>query len=99
MFDTARFEKNTVYVRFRSESELTPLAQSIRGFEVAGADRIFYPAEASICGAYEVKVFSSKVPAPQAVRYGFRNVIQVNLYNTMGLPAYPFRTDRWNDFK
>jgi hypothetical protein len=35
-----------------------------------------------------------------AVRYAFRNVPRAaTLTNTGGLPAYPFRTDNWNDVK
>jgi sialate O-acetylesterase len=35
------------------------------------------------------------VPTPVAVRYGFIQYQDVNLYNAAGLPAVPFRTDDW----
>lgn len=38
-----------------------------------------------------------KVKNPQAVRYGWSNNPNVNLYNQEGLPASPFRTDLWED--
>lgn len=65
------------------------------GFEIAGNDRKFYPAKAEIRGN-QVVVWSDKVTAPVAVRYGWAdNNIAINLYNNEGLPASPFRTDTW----
>lgn len=34
-----------------------------------------------------------------AVRYAFHNLPEGNLTNTLGLPAFPFRTDRWDDVR
>ena len=42
-----------------------------------------------------VVVWSDKVAAPAAVRYGWANNPICNLYNREGLPASPFRTDAW----
>lgn len=64
----------------------------LRGFTIAGADGNFFPATAEIRGA-SVIVSSKDVPDPKAVRYGWANVPDVNLYNKDGLPASPFRTD------
>jgi sialate O-acetylesterase len=66
----------------------------IRGFEVAGQDRQFKPAAAKIEGE-EVLVRSPEVPLPVAVRYGWADNPDVNLYNKKGLPAAPFRSDDW----
>ncbi|HVP90901.1 MAG TPA: sialate O-acetylesterase [Terriglobales bacterium] len=63
-------------------------------FEVAGDDRIFYRAEAAISGD-TVVVSSPRVAAPKAVRLGWSQVAVPNLANREGLPASPFRTDRW----
>jgi sialate O-acetylesterase len=40
-----------------------------------------------------VIVFAEGIPDPQAVRYGWSNVPEVNFFNHDGLPASPFRTD------
>jgi sialate O-acetylesterase len=65
------------------------------GFAVAGADRQFVWADARIEGD-RVVVWSDRVPAPVAVRYAWAdNPARANLYNRAGLPAAPFRTDRW----
>lgn len=71
--------------------------EPIRGFEIAGEDRVFHPAEARIKGRSTVWVHSAAVPEPVAVRYCFTNYFHANLYNNYGLVAYPFRTDDWNE--
>ena len=63
-------------------------------FEVAGDDHIFYRAEAEISGD-TVVVRSPRVAAPAAVRLGWSQIAVPNLANKEGLPASPFRTDRW----
>jgi dTDP-D-glucose 4,6-dehydratase len=61
---------------------------------VAGADRVFYPAEAKI-DRDTLIVSSPKVREPVAVRYAWFNAPEANLYNGAGLPAVPFRSDTW----
>lgn len=61
-------------------------------FEVAGVDKRFHPATATIEGT-GVIVKSKDVVAPIAVRYGWSNAPVCNLQNADGLPASPFRTD------
>ena len=68
---------------------------ALQGFAVAGADRRFVPARAEIQGR-TVRVWHESVPQPRAVRYAWvNNPEQANLVNNSGLPASPFRTDRW----
>lgn len=66
--------------------------EDLKGFTMAGADGKFVPAEAAISGDYVV-VSADGVTDPKAVRYGWENVPDVNLFNKEGLPASPFRTD------
>lgn len=67
----------------------------VHGFEIAGADRVFHPAQARIVGD-TVMVHSSQVPQPAAVRYAWRdNPTDADLSNREGLPASPFRTTEW----
>ncbi len=67
----------------------------LRRFAVAGADKKWVWADASIEGE-SVVVSSPEVPAPVAVRYAYSsNPEGANLYNRAGLPASPFRTDAW----
>jgi sialate O-acetylesterase len=64
----------------------------LKGFTLAGADGKFVPATAKIDGS-NILVTASGVTDPKAVRYGWENVPDVNLFNHEGLPASPFRTD------
>ncbi len=66
----------------------------LREFTVAGADEKFVPAEAAIDGA-SIVVHAAQVAKPVAVRYAWRDDASANLANKEGLPASPFRTDRW----
>lgn len=80
---------------------LFPTFSELEGFEIAGADKKFYPAKAKIVGRTNtVEVWSEEVAQPVAVRYAFRNYVgNITLRNTFGLSAFPFRTDTWDDVK
>lgn len=67
-------------------------AGELRGFTIAGENLKFFPAQAHIIGD-SVAVFSPDVANPAAVRYGWGNNPDCNLYNKEALPASPFRTD------
>ena len=64
-------------------------------FTVAGTDRVFHPAQASIEHGETLVVRSDKVAKPVAVRFGFGAADMTNLVNGKGLPAPSFRTDDW----
>ena len=64
----------------------------LNGFEIAGADGRFVWADATVEGD-TVIVSSPEVKRPSAVRYGWADNPDCNLYNRAGLPASPFRTD------
>jgi sialate O-acetylesterase len=64
----------------------------LKGFTIAGEAGVFHPARAEIRGKTLV-LTSEAVPEPIAVRYGWANVPEGNLFNKNGLPASPFRTD------
>jgi len=61
-------------------------------FTIAGADKRFHPATATIDGD-TVVVRSEEVKRPIAVRYAWRDDAVPNFGNQEGLPASPFRTD------
>ena len=68
----------------------------VQGFAIAGADQRFVPARAVIENGQRVRVWAEAVPQPVAVRYGWvDNPEQGNLTDGVGLPASPFKTDRW----
>lgn len=63
-------------------------------FTIAGSNQKFVDAEAVIDGN-TVVVSSKKVKQPVAVRFGWSNTAEPNLFNKEGLPASIFRTDDW----
>lgn len=68
----------------------------IVGFEIAGEDKVFHPAEIRRGTQLNtVIVKSDKVPAPVAVRYCFRDFQIGNFTGQRCLPVIPFRTDNW----
>jgi sialate O-acetylesterase len=62
-----------------------------RGFEIAGADHKWVPADAQFDGP-TIIVSSAAVKSPQLVRYAWSDNPDANLYNAEGLPASPFRS-------
>ncbi len=66
----------------------------LRGFTIAGEDKVFHWADAKIEGN-DVVVTSPNVAKPVAVRYGWANNPICDLYSGYNLPASPFRTDDW----
>jgi sialate O-acetylesterase len=70
----------------------TPNGDHLRGFAIAGADGQWIWGDAAIEGD-TVVVSSPQVSTPVAVRYSWANNPNGNLYNKVGLPASPFRTD------
>lgn len=67
----------------------------LKGFAIAGEDRVFHWARAYLDGD-QVVVYNKEVSDPVAVRYAWgNNPEDANLFNKEGLPASPFRTDTW----
>lgn len=67
---------------------------AIKGFTIAGADKVFRPAIAKLEGNCIV-VSTKDGIEPQSVRYAWEGNPSVNLVNSDGLPLRPFRTDKW----
>ena len=63
-------------------------------FYVAGADKLFVPAEAKL-EKDKIILSSKQVPNPVAVRFSFSNTAMSNVFSKEGLPLTPFRTDDW----
>ena len=69
----------------------------IKGFELAGEDRVWYPATARIdWNSNDILLSCPEVPQPVAARYAFRNWPEgANVLTDAGLPLPMFRTDNW----
>jgi sialate O-acetylesterase len=69
----------------------------IEGFEVAGEDKVFHPADSVWLHwqTNEMVVSSKEVPNPVAVRYCWKDFLPGTLHSGNYLPLIPFRTDNW----
>ena len=93
---------DAVYIHLDNNYHTDAPFEDIQGFEIAGEDRVFYPAQAvhfwQPGGGYwdeAIKLTSPNVKKPVAVRYCFRNFQIGNVKNGANLPLFPFRTDNW----
>jgi sialate O-acetylesterase len=97
VFDKMTVDSGKVTLSFtHADSGFTVRGKTIKGFAMAGADSVFVWARADIKGK-KVIVWSGAIKDPIAVRYGWANNPECNLYNKEGLPVFPFRTDTWID--
>lgn len=68
----------------------------VNGFALAGPDNVFHYAKAHQVAPDQIEVSCEKVSDIKAVRFLWAdNPGEINLYNSVGLPAEPFRTDKW----
>lgn len=74
---------------------LASFGMALTGFEIAGDDKIFYPASTKINNNRMVTAFSEKVANPVAVHYGFIPCPKGTLFIIEDLPSSPLRTDDW----
>ncbi len=94
VLESMKTEGNKAILTFSHAKGLKAKNGPVKGFAVAGADQHFVWADAAVKGN-TVIVSSSEVTNPVAVRYGWADNPECNLYNSAGLPASPFRTDNW----
>lgn len=87
---------NVAELSFDNASEGFTPWNGLEGFEIAGEDRIFYPATAHLdTDKKTILVSAPEVPAPAAVRYCFHDFMPGNVIGMRSLPLVPFRTDCW----
>ena len=86
-----------IILKFKNAETGLYAYDQLEGFEIAGEDKVFYPANAKIVNRKDVFVISDDVPNPVAVRYAWRNWIEGTLYDVNLLPAPSFRTDKWDE--
>ncbi len=97
-FKSAEIKGNKAILNFTgADGGFTP-NDVLEGFEVAGADRIFHPAQATEdWNTRQIIVTSDTVNDIKAVRYCFKNFAIGKVKNMYGMPLIPFRTDSWKD--
>ncbi|MBM1107012.1 sialate O-acetylesterase [Aurantibacter crassamenti] len=97
IFESLEVKENGIVLKFENAETGLYAYDDLAGFEIAGDDKVFYPAKAEIVERKNVFVISDKVKNPVAVRYAWRNWVVGTLFDTNLLPASSFRTDTWDD--
>lgn len=96
VYKTMTEKEGALIVNFdNAETGLYSPEVALSNFEIAGEDKIFYPAKAEIINRKQIKVSSEGVKIPIAVRYGWSNWFVGTLFDNNMLPASSFRTDDW----
>jgi sialate O-acetylesterase len=96
VFKEMKVEGSIVRLTFdNAVNGLISLGKELSCFEVAAANKRFYPAKAFVTNQ-GITIFCPSVAEPVAVRYAFKDFIVGDLFNTEGLPASSFRTDTWD---
>jgi sialate O-acetylesterase len=94
-FSSSKVNGNKVNILLTSVGKLAAKDKEIKNFQLAGDDKVFYPAMATLEKNGSITLTSKQVKNPVAVRYCFTNDAMPNLFDTNGLPLLPFRTDKW----
>ncbi len=69
--------------------------KAITEFEIAGADKVYKTATATLLPDNQIKISSTTVPNPVFARYAFINFPTVSIFTTdvLSLPLSPFKTE------
>ncbi|HXD78486.1 MAG TPA: beta-L-arabinofuranosidase domain-containing protein [Puia sp.] len=95
VFQHMTIRKNIVELVFNETGSglISHDGQPLNWFQVAARNGKFVAAKAEIVGPDTIRVSARGIRRPRAVRFGWNEGAQPNLFNKEGLPAMPFRTD------
>jgi sialate O-acetylesterase len=94
-YDSLKIKDSVATIKFKyAPNGLTSFSKPLTQFEIAGDDKIFHIAKASIRNG-TILLTSPQVSKPVAVRYAFKDFIMGELFSTEGYPVSSFRTDDW----
>lgn len=98
LYDAVSFDGNSATISFKYAENGLMIKDKygyLKGFEIAGDDKVFHFAKAEIKGN-KVVVYSDKVSKPVSVRYAWSDSpVDANLFSVDGFPVSGFRTDTW----
>jgi len=98
-YKSIEIKENKLTVRFNYAPDgVTAFGNELSGFEIAGEDKVYYPAKATLI-RIGIELTSPNVPSPVAVRYAFKDYVKGTLFGVNGLPVSSFRSDNWDEIK
>lgn len=85
----------SLFVTFDNVGSGLKATKAITEFEIAGADKVYKTATATLLADNRMQLSSATVPNPIYVRYAFLNFPTVSIYTTdaLSLPLSPFRAE------
>lgn len=96
--DKVTFEMNKVTITFKEVGTGLVVKNKygyINGFSISGGENRFFYVKAKLVNRNTIEITNDDVEKIQAVRFLWSdNPGEINLYNSAGLPAEPFRTDK-----
>lgn len=96
VYQSMKIKDDQLMVSFAHTGQgLKLINDTLKSFELAGEDQVFYPANARITSANTITVGTTEVKKPVALRYAFHNWAIATIFNSDGLPLPSFRTDNW----
>jgi len=94
IYKTVEYKNGKAIITFDHTGDgLKMNGNALKSFIIAGSDNVFVKADAKIEGKNVLTVWSNEVADPQNVRYAWEGIPETNLYNSIDIPASPFRTD------
>ena len=98
LYKDFKIDGNKVEVHFSHADGLYNKGKKITLFEISNAQGEWFPAKAKLKNK-TVLVSAKEVKKPTAVRYAWKSTDIATLYNSAGLPASTFKTEKLNDQK
>lgn len=86
-------QAGALVLRFAHAGDGLKARGELAGFELRGADDRWLPATAQLLAPDRVRLTAPGLAAPTAARYAWHNNPIATLFNSLSLPAGPFRTD------
>jgi sialate O-acetylesterase len=94
-YDSLLVSGNIATIKFKNAPNgLTTYGKPLTQFEIAGVDKVFRAATATLRNG-TIVLSSPLVTTPVAVRYAFKDFLMGELFSTEGFPVSSFRTDDW----
>ncbi len=94
VYDSYEIQGNQMIISFKYIGKgLVVANDSLNGFEICGMDGEYTKAIGKIYKD-KVIVWNDNIKEPKDVRYAWKNYPEFSLFNSEGLPASPFRTNR-----
>jgi sialate O-acetylesterase len=94
MYDSYEVRRGKMLIKLKNCKGLSGKDENyLDGFEIAGADGVYFPAKATVKIPY-IELECDDVKLPVSARFQWTNYAQVGLFGLNDLPLPPFRTDK-----